>query len=316
MSTQRKRGRDSDSAPSLRVLCPPFVLDYAPYAKGQLNLTRRRQLTDCGEQWDTYYRNNTVNGYKDRHYLLREFHELREALDLRSSAATSSAPSTSGDVVLLLEVGCGVGNALLPIVEQYIDRLQPSEFQVYGFDISEVAVKLLQAKLVTDTSSTEAAVLPPVRSSRLAEYVHCCAHDLTQEPLPVGCSGAWLRQKASFATIIFVLCSIKEVDRRVFVERMSLLIAEGGLVFVRDYAVGDHAQSRFASRQAVEDDTFLRTNGTLSHFFSAEAMQTLFESCGFDTVECKIVEREVTNRREDVTMSRRFVQGKFRRRRT
>lgn len=69
MKSRGKRARDSDADPvvlstaprKVAELCPPFVEDYAPYAKGQLNLTRSRQMTDCGAQWDAYYRNNTVN---------------------------------------------------------------------------------------------------------------------------------------------------------------------------------------------------------------------------------------------------------------
>lgn len=57
--------------------------------------------------------------------------------------------------------------------------------------------------------------------------------------------------------------------------------------------------------------TYERANGTLSHFFTMEEIQTLFTSVGFETISLQIVEREVINHRKRTAHHRRFIQGRF-----
>ena len=45
-------------------------------------MTYRRLDIDAKKNWDIFYKNNTTNFYKDRHYLSREFSELAEALEI------------------------------------------------------------------------------------------------------------------------------------------------------------------------------------------------------------------------------------------
>nr|CCC50726.1 conserved hypothetical protein [Trypanosoma vivax Y486] len=113
----------------------PFVEDYRPYTGGQLACIMRRE-SPHESHWNMYYRNNGMNGYRDRHYILREFSEFREALKKLENEGEG------GDVVWM-EVGCGVGNAIFPILEEYghVDG-----WRVVAFDISSVAISLLQQK--------------------------------------------------------------------------------------------------------------------------------------------------------------------------
>jgi methyltransferase-like protein 6 len=60
-----------------------------------------------------FYKHNTTNFYKDRHYLLREFSEL----------ATGLKAATPDRRVTLLDLGCGVGNAFWPVIEQHGDSV-------------------------------------------------------------------------------------------------------------------------------------------------------------------------------------------------
>eukprot|EP00351_Strombidinopsis_sp_SopsisLIS2011_P002971 CAMPEP_0116882482 /NCGR_PEP_ID=MMETSP0463-20121206/14725_1 /TAXON_ID=181622 /ORGANISM="Strombidinopsis sp, Strain SopsisLIS2011" /LENGTH=69 /DNA_ID=CAMNT_0004535733 /DNA_START=89 /DNA_END=298 /DNA_ORIENTATION=- len=41
----------------------------------------KRCEIDAQRNWDIFYKNNSTNGYKDRHYLSREFTELADALE-------------------------------------------------------------------------------------------------------------------------------------------------------------------------------------------------------------------------------------------
>ena len=72
----------------------------------------RRLEIDARRNWDIFYKQNTTNFYKDRHYLAREFTELSDKLDEVKKAQ-------SDERVVLLDLGCGVGNAFWPLVETF-----------------------------------------------------------------------------------------------------------------------------------------------------------------------------------------------------
>lgn len=157
----------------------PFVENYAPYSQNQLRDLHFNR--DCALQWNTFYKNNGRKAYKDRHYILREFVELKQALDDNSNNNnTSTNDADEGDVregegegrtrvrrrrqrccclcrsfdgtdagascscrrVLLLDFGCGVGNLCLPMLEEYRDILA-----VVASDLSHVAIQSLQREI-------------------------------------------------------------------------------------------------------------------------------------------------------------------------
>ncbi|KAG5466943.1 hypothetical protein LSCM1_01121 [Leishmania martiniquensis] len=342
-SNGHKRAR---SPPPLH---PPFVPDYRPYSGGQLQPRRVNRHTDMHKrEWDLYYRNNTVNGYRDRHYILREFHELRAAIDAAAASEEQAgtpdevSPSTSNASVSpacsfsWMEAGCGVGNAMLPVFAQY-GHLRHWR-ALLGFDISSVAISLLEEKV---------ALLPPA----LAAKVHVCVwnpseSEVTDCPFftPEGTSAAASSTPSTgaaemdrptvvdrapvcglpeFVSLIFVLCSIPVSTHAIVISRLARCMARpGGVLYFRDYAVSDHAERRFQSslhrRRGDWDNgtggtnTYERTNGTLSHFFSLEEVRSLFEGAGFEVITLDIIANEVTNRKTSVSFARRFVQGRFR----
>ncbi|CUI11167.1 methyltransferase, putative [Bodo saltans] len=342
-STDTSSSATTRPTSATRQLLPPFVEHYAPYTGRQLTSVASRQVQACAEQWDRYYRQNTINGYKDRHYLLREFSELQLALELLRSTRTTEkdvvhdAPTTAtatvsrhhqNEAVTLVEIGCGVGNAMIPIIDEFSD-VPVSDFTAYGFDISKVAVDLLQEKIRLSPSTLGGGRLTAI------------PHDLADYELPF--SQAFIREPIRFGTIIFVLCSVPVPKQQIFVDRVARLIAPGGFVFVRDYCIGDLAQARFAegkrfappsassslsTREPSGDEegtpaapstqasssTYLRSNGTLSHFFSVESLTRLFLNTGrFRVVQAVEVDRVAENRRAGAVMNRKFVQARFER---
>ena len=81
--------------------------------------------------WDKFYTRNKSNFFKDRHYLQRVFPEL-------SVERLSDTSCSSCEPFILLEVGCGVGNAVLPLLEK-----NPN-LHVWGLDLSHVAIDLMR----------------------------------------------------------------------------------------------------------------------------------------------------------------------------
>lgn len=97
------------------------------------------------------------------------------------------------------------------------------------------------------------------------------------------------------------------------IKNVYSVLKPGGLVIFRDYGIYDEAQIKFsaASDKRLEDNFYVRHDGTMSYFFSKEDLQSRFEAEGFNTKEVDYVYRETTNRSLEMRIDRIFVQGKF-----
>lgn len=82
---------------------------------------RNKYFRESGKSWNDFYKRNKTNFFKDRHWTIREFPEL-----------------ASTEPFHLLEVGCGVGNFAVPLVEE-----NPAA-SVSCCDISPYAINLIK----------------------------------------------------------------------------------------------------------------------------------------------------------------------------
>jgi methyltransferase-like protein 6 len=86
-------------------------------------------------------------------------------------------------------------------------------------------------------------------------------------------------------------------------------------VIFRDYAELDTAQLRFHQQsepKLIEENLYLRQDGTLSYFFNEDYLRSLFESEGFECTEIGCVRRTIVNRKQEISMQRKWIQAKFR----
>lgn len=319
----------------------PSMVNYFPYSSGFIERRLRTvQTKNQKNQWNTYYHHNTLKGFKDRHYLLREFVELREALQESSLSASLSHRSESFSFSWM-EVGCGVGNAFLPVLVEY--GSSPCWERMYAMDISAVAIGLLKDRLknevpfdvrkkvwvgVIDPTSENIILTHFSPADRYTSTGSCAYQKHEEEPLIP-------RAFVSFASLIFVLCSISTPFHLDVLKRIGSCLKRGSVVFFRDYAKDDHAHKRFrltrnrsihsvppcepistsirTENNASEEEnfTYTRTNGTLTHFFTMEEVSKLFSSAGFHIIQLEFVERDVENRKQQQQLRRRFLQGRF-----
>lgn len=90
---------------------------------------RANQLErDAKKHWDLFYKRNETRFFKDRHWTTREFDELLGMADNQSQN-------------ILLEVGCGVGNLIYPLME---DRLKFRK--IFACDLSTRAIELFKVR--------------------------------------------------------------------------------------------------------------------------------------------------------------------------
>lgn len=85
---------------------------------------RNKLELEARKNWDLFYKRNETRFFRDRHWTTREFEELS---GLRQNASA-----------VLLEVGCGVGNFLFPLLEEN------SNLRVYACDFSARAVQMVK----------------------------------------------------------------------------------------------------------------------------------------------------------------------------
>lgn len=227
---------------------------------------------EAQKNWDLFYKRNTTNFFKDRHWTTREFEELKSCREFESQK------------LVLLEAGCGVGNCIFPLLDQDLNIF------VYACDFSPRAVEFVKQN--------------PLYSSE-----RCCAFqcDLTKDDLRDHIP----EDSVDVTTLIFVLSAVHPDKMRQALQNIHRILKPGGVVLFRDYGLYDHAMLRFKSGNKLGDNFYVRQDGTRSYFFSKEFLAELFENVGFKSITNDYVLRETVNKKEGLCVPRVFLQSKF-----
>ncbi|XP_036042013.1 mRNA N(3)-methylcytidine methyltransferase METTL8 isoform X2 [Onychomys torridus] len=155
----------------------------------------------------------------------------------------------------VLEVGCGAGNSVFPI----LNTLQnfPGSF-LYCCDFASEAVQLVKSH----ASYSEA---------RCSAFVHDVCDDGLAYPFPDGVLDAVL--------LVFVLSSIHPGRMQAVVHRLSRLLKPGGMLLFRDHGRYDNAQLRFKKGRCLSENFYVRGDGTRAYFFTKVLLTAPSESC-------------------------------------
>lgn len=114
-------------------------------------------------------------------------------------------------------------------------------------------------------------------------------------------------------TLIFVLSAIHPSKFAKVVETLFKLLKPNGVVLFRDYGLHDMAQLRFKPGNKIDENFYMRHDGTRTYFFSSEETSQLFTSSGFEVLQNNFVSRRTVNKKEGVDVKRWFMQGKYKR---
>ncbi|KAL7752290.1 hypothetical protein RI367_002336 [Sorochytrium milnesiophthora] len=224
---------------------------------------------EAAKNWDRFYQRNKTNFFKDRHWTDREFEELRIGQDEHK---------------VILEVGCGVGNFVFPLLESY------PALQVYACDFSSKAIEFVKANEQYDAARCTAFVC-----------------DLTQDALTDNVPAA----SVDLVSMVFVLSAIPAEKMQFAVDNAARTLKPGGKVLFRDYALYDEAQLRFKPGHRLETNLYVRQDGTMAYYFTTEKLQELAQASGLAVEECVYVHKEVVNRKQEMRVARIFVQAKL-----
>ncbi|XP_060778340.1 tRNA N(3)-methylcytidine methyltransferase METTL6-like isoform X3 [Neoarius graeffei] len=234
---------------------------------------QQRLEIDAQKNWDLFYKRNTINFFKDRHWTTREFEELKACREFEAQK------------LVMLEAGCGVGNCIFPLLEDDLNIF------IYACDFSPRAVQFVK----------ENSLYTPER---------CLAFqcDLTKDDLRATIA----ENSLDVATLIFVLSAIHPDRMQQVVENIYRVLKPGGIILFRDYGLYDHAMLRFKSGSKLGENFYVRQDGTRSFFFSREYLANLFQQAGFQTLVNEYVLRETVNKKEGLCVPRVFLQSKYR----
>ncbi|KAF7124250.1 hypothetical protein RHSIM_Rhsim12G0208300 [Rhododendron simsii] len=209
-------------------------------------------------------RARTSRFFKDRHYLDKDWGKY--------FSDDSSAASPNGKVIL--EVGCGAGNTVFPLVAKYpklfVHACDFSPHAISHVDFNEDQVNAFLCDVVTD--------------------------DLGDTMMP---------SSIDVVTLIFMLSAVCPKKMHLILQNVKKVLKPDGHILLRDYAIGDYAQVELDKRnQMISENFYIRGDGTSAFYFSEEFLSTLFGGAGFTIVDMDIYGRQIQNRSQNITMSR------------
>ena len=206
----------------------------------------RKRFNEHPEKWwNVFYKNNKTNFFKNRKWLAQEFPVLGEI-------GAEDAPAAT-----VLEVGAGAGNSAFPILQ----NSRNPRLKIHACDFSKKAVELIRAHELYDESKIQADVW-----------------DVAAEPgsenggLPPGLGEG----SVDVVLMIFIFSALnpRQWDRAV--RNVWRLLKPGGQVLFRDYGRGDLAQVRFKKGRWMEENFYVRGDGTRVYFFEQEELKRIW----------------------------------------
>ena len=225
---------------------------------------------EADENWDKFYKIHSNRFFKDRNWLFTEFPEL----------------NSTERGFKILEVGCGVGNTVFPVLET---NSHP-DTRVFACDFSPTAVELVKEH-------------PQYSQDRCSAFV--C--DITKEWHP-----PFEPASLDAITMLFVLSAIdpyKGMDQAV--QNSFKYLKPGGCVYFRDYGRYDLAQLRIKPGKCLSDNFYALGDGTLRYFFTEKELVDVFTRNGFELIQTKVDRRLQVNRGKKLKMYRVWMQAKF-----
>ena len=196
--------------------------------------------------WDTFYSAHENRFFKDRKWLHLEFPELVEA------TLEDAGPKT------VLEVGCGAGNTVFPL----LDINKNDKLRIHACDYSAEAVSVVRSN-------------PLYASPPGGAYCLSTVWDLSS---PIALPEGLQPGSVDIIVLIFVFSALHPREWSQAVANIRTLLKPDGVVLFRDYGRYDLPQLRFKKRRMLQDNFYLRGDGTRVYFFEPEELFSIFNA--------------------------------------
>ncbi|CAI2375913.1 unnamed protein product [Moneuplotes crassus] len=225
----------------------------------------------AGMNWHIFYSNNKTNFFKNRHYLIKEFTEMKEKCD-------------DQEIVRLLDAGCGVGNALFPLCKDL------PNLHVDAFDFALKAVNLVKEHEKFEEERMK---------------VEQC--DLVRDDIPFE---AGTHDFAILIFVLSAIFPehYKDVIQKVYDQLNQggiLYFRDYGKY---DMAQMRFAKKKTSK---VLDNFYVRGDKTLAYYFTIEEVDELMTSVGFKKLSLDYHYKEFENRKKGLKMHRVWIQAKY-----
>lgn len=247
--------------------------------------------SDPARWWNNFYKNNTANFFKDRKWLQQEFPILSQVTEPAYGPVT------------ILEVGAGAGNTAYPILKHN----QNPELKIHACDFSKKAVEVIRLNEAYDTKNIQADVW-----------------DAAGDVLPPGLE----ESSVDVVIMIFIFSALSPSQWNQAVKNIFKVLKPGGDVLFRDYGRGDLAQVRFKKGRYLEENFYIRGDGTRVYFFEKDELANIWTGkspdadaqattpdtepeSGFDIIDLGVDRRLLVNRAKELKMYRCWMQGRF-----
>ena len=234
--------------------------------------------------WDLFYKQKTSTFFKDRKWLRQEFPVLGEV-----------TKADAGKKVVL-EVGAGAGNTAYPILREN----ENPELKIHAYDFSRKAVETIRANPAYDAKHLQAEVWDMASDEN--------------EGLPPGLKS----ESVDVVNVIFVFSALSPLQWHQAVANLWKVLKPGGLVLFRDYGRGDLAQVRFKAGRWIENNFYVRGDGTRVYFFETDELSTIWSGDDlasdrvlFNILDLDVDRRLIVNRQRKLKMYRCWIQGRF-----
>lgn len=267
---------------------------------------------DANKYWDRFYEMHHGKFFRNRSWLFTEFPELLppaacspekeqgslghvclESEDKEKHQTCYSCPETSDSfpgqhaAFRILEVGCGAGNSVYPI----INTIRGSKAFLYSCDFSSRAIELVQKH-------------PDYEPAVCHAFVRDICDTTSSFPFPPG--------SLDIILVVFVLSAIHPERAQSVVNNLAGYLKQGGIMLFRDYGRYDLSQLRFKKGQCLSDNFYTRQDGTCVYFFTKAEVHKLFTNAGLEELQNLEDRRLQVNRGKKVVMHRVWMQSKYR----
>ncbi|EGP85688.1 uncharacterized protein MYCGRDRAFT_86865 [Zymoseptoria tritici IPO323] len=283
---------------------------YTEFIEQQTQFQKENQVSDFDKKrfndqpekwWNKFYSNNQANFFKDRKWLFQEFPVLAEV------TKEGYGPVT------VLEVGAGAGNTAFPVLALNHNP----ELRLHACDYSKKAIDVIRSQ--------------PAYLEQTGSILHADVWDAASSTeLPPGLTEGTV----DVIVMIFIFSALSPDQWTQAVANAWNLLKPGGEVLFRDYGRGDLAQVRFKKGRYLDENFYVRGDGTRVYFFDQQELRHIWggvdkagdaaastekessygteSSHRFEILNLAVDRRMLVNRQRKLKMYRCWMQGHFR----